>query len=235
LRLCTHLVAQSRPFSGLNKRLLDLQFLLPMGIKIDDLQTVLGLYHIAPPPIDPDSPGNRLEHFAQSRRAIILSPSTITARAHQWPLESYTQLIRSLDPARFHWFICGLPSDRNNLQALLQRHSRDGNVTDLVGRLTLAEFVSFITRCDGLVAGSTGPLHLAAALGIHTLGLFQSRRTDIQRWHPLGRSTAILHSQVRCRGERQGSDGGERVPCPCIVAIEPERVARQVASWFEPA
>jgi ADP-heptose:LPS heptosyltransferase len=191
------------------------------------------LYHITPPPLGPDSPGSRLEHFAQSRRAIILSPSTITARAHQWPLESYSELIRSLDPAKFHWFICGLPSDRNNLQPLLQRHSRDPNVTDLVGRLTLAEFVTFITRCDGLVAGSTGPLHLAAALGIHTLGLFQSRRTDIQRWHPLGRSTTILHSDVRCRGERGAAGGAERVPCPCILAIEPQRVARQVVSWFE--
>jgi ADP-heptose:LPS heptosyltransferase len=234
LRLCTHLVAQSRPFSGLNKRLLDLQFLLPVGIKVDDLQAVLGLYHIAPPPLGPDSPGSRLERFAQGRRAIILSPATITARAHQWPLESYSRLIDSLDPTKFQWFICGLPSDRPDLQALLQRHSRDANVTDLVGRLTLAEFVSFITRCDGLVAGSTGPLHLAAALGIHTLGLYQSRRTDIERWHPLGPSTAIMHSAVRCRGERGPEGGNARLPCPCIVAIEPERVARQVAGWFEP-
>jgi heptosyltransferase-3 len=132
------------------------------------------------------------------------------------------------------WFICGLPSDRHDLQPLLQRHSRDANVTDLVGRLTLAEFVSFITRCDGLVAGSTSPPHLAAALGIHTPGLYQSRRTDIERWHPLGRSTAIMHSAVRCRGERGPAGGNARLPCPCIVAIEPERVARQVAGWFEP-
>jgi ADP-heptose:LPS heptosyltransferase len=114
---------------------------------------------------------------------------------------------------------------------LLDRHSGDSNVTDLVGRLTLAEFVRFITRCDGMVAGSTGPLHLAAALGIHTLGLFQSRRADIQRWHPLGRSTAIIHSDVRCMGERKSAAGVR--PCPCIVAIGSDRVARQVLSWFE--
>jgi heptosyltransferase-3 len=231
--LCTHLVAMSRSCFGLNKRLLDLQYLRPMGIRIDDLQTVLGLYQFAAPSPGADFSGIHPDHFAQGRRTIILSPASITAQAHQWPLESYTKLIRSMDPTKFHWFICGVPSDREYLQQLLERHSADSNVTDLVGHLTLMEFIGFITRCDGMVAGSTGPLHLAAALGIHTLGLFQSSRTDIKRWHPLGRSTAIIHSNVRCMGERRAAAGKQRLSCPCIVAIEPDRVVRRVLSWFE--
>jgi ADP-heptose:LPS heptosyltransferase len=230
---CTHLVAQSRAFFGLNKRLLDLQFLLPMGIRIDDLQGVMNLYQFASPPPGADPLARHPDEFAQGRRTIILSPSTVTAQAHQWPLESYTEVIRSMDPTKFHWFICGVPGDRETLQSLLERHSRDANVTDLVGQLTLTQFVGFVARCDGMVAGSTGSLHLAAALGIHTLGLFQSRQTDIKRWHPLGRSVAIIHSNVRCLGERKAGPGKRRLPCPCIVAIEPDRVARQVLSWFD--
>lgn len=232
-RRCTHLVAQSRALSGFNKRLLDLQLLLPLGIKIDDLQAVLKLYQFAPLPAGADPPAIHPEHFARGRHTIILSPATITAQSHRWPLESYTQLIRSMDPTKFHWFICGVPGDRESLQPLLEQHAGDANVTDLVGKLTLTQFVRFITRCDGMVAGSTGSLHLAAALGIHTLGLFQSRQTDIRRWHPLGRSTAIIHSNVRCLGERKAGAGKPRLPCPCIVAIEPESVARRVLSWFE--
>jgi heptosyltransferase-3 len=233
LGLCTHLVAMSRSFFGLNKRLLDLQYLLPMGIKIHDLQAVPNLYQFAPPPLGPDFPGNHPDHFAQGRHTIILSPSLITAQSHQWPLESYTRLIRTLDPRKFHWFICGVPGDRENLLQFLELHSLDFNVTDLVGHLSLTEFMSFIRCCDGMVAGSTGPLHLAAALGIHTLGLFQSRRTDIKRWHPVGRSTTIIYSDVRCLGERRTGAGSQRLPCPCIVAIKSDTVARRVLSWFE--
>jgi ADP-heptose:LPS heptosyltransferase len=231
--LCTHLVAVSGTLSGLNKRLLDLRHLLPLGIRVDDLQRVQALYHLAPPALHANTSASIPGQLAQGRKAIILSPSLITAKAHQWPLEFYSRLIRSLDPARFHWFICGVPDDRHDLQALLDRHLGDANVTDMVGALPMAEFISFISACDGLIAGSTGPLHLAAALGIHTLGLFQSRKTDIARWQPVGRSASILHSDVRCLGERRSADGKHAIACPCIVAIEPDSVARRVLGWFD--
>ncbi|MFL6673722.1 MAG: glycosyltransferase family 9 protein [Massilia sp.] len=234
LRRCTHLVALTRSCWGLNKRLLDLQYLRPLGVKIDDLQEVRDLYHLAPPRLAGGSPSHP-GHFSQGRRTVILSPALVTASAHQWPLESYSRVIHSLDPDRFHWFVCGTPEDRENLQPLLDRHCDDANVTDLVGKLTLTEFMSFMANCDGLIAGSTGPLHLAAALGIHTLGLFQSRQADIRRWHPVGRSTAVIHSNVQCQGERRGAHGNHATRCPCIMAIEPEHVVRRVRAWFEQA
>jgi heptosyltransferase-3 len=235
LWLCTHRVALTRSCWGLNKRLLDLQYLLPLGVRIDDLQAVQDLYHLAPPRLAAGQSPPHPDHFARGRRTVILSPALVTASAHQWPLESYSRLIHGLDPDRVHWFVCGTPDDRPSLQPLLDRHLDEPNVTDLVGKLTLTEFMSFTACCDGLIAGSTGPLHLAAALGINTLGLYQSRKADIRRWHPVGRSTAILHSNVPCRGERKSGHGEQAIPCPCIVAIEPESVARRVRAWFEKA
>lgn len=233
-RRCTHLVALSR-FRRINKRLLDLQYLLPLGIKIEDEHAVARMYDLHPPRISVARSPIHPDRFAQGRRRIILSPALITARSHQWPLESYTRLMRSLDPREYHWFICGAASDRDNLRQLLEQHARDRNVTDLVGRLTMTEFMSFITCCDGLVAGSTGALHLAAALGIRTLGLYQSRAADRERWRPFGRSTSIIHSDVRCQGERRTAAGEHKFTCQCIAAIDPERVARQLLAWFEPA
>jgi heptosyltransferase-3 len=228
-RLCTHLVASIGSLFDVNKRLIDLQYLRPLGIVIDDVRDVLNLYHLAPPRFDERSALHPV-NFAQQRHTIILSPALITARRHQWPLESYTRLIRGLDTTRFHWFICGVAEDRKTLDALITRHAHDKNVTNMVGQLSLTEFMSFISCCDGLVAGSTGPLHLAAALGIRSLGLFQSRKKDIQRWHPVGRDATIIHSDVHCRGERKGD---QSALCPCIVAIGADRVAEQVLGWFE--
>ncbi len=232
-RQCTHMVAVSSSLSGLNKRLLDLQYLAPLGIHIHDLQSVSALYDLRPPSLPLDAAILHPANFSHGRKRIILSPTLVTAKAHQWPLECYSRLIHALDPARFHWFICGVAGDRQNLQPLLGSHALESNVTDLVGSLTLTEFMGFINHCDGLIAGSTGPLHLAAALGTRTLGLFQSRRVDIQRWHPVGDSAAILHSEVQCRGEPKSASNSRVDPCPCILAIEPEQVARHVLAWFE--
>jgi ADP-heptose:LPS heptosyltransferase len=236
-RRCTHLVAISAPTSGLNKRLLDLQYLRPLGIVIDDQQTLPALCRLTPPQRIAEAvaelhPG----HFAQGRKTVILSPALVTAKSHQWPLAYYTKLIRSIDPQLVHWFICGTNEDREALQPLLLRHSEAGNVTNLVGKMSLTEFMGFMSHCDGLVAGSTGPLHLAAALGINTLGLFQSRKVDIHRWRPLGESASVIHSGVRCRGERRVSEAAsnQAVPCPCMTAIQPETVASHVMGWFMP-
>jgi heptosyltransferase-3 len=232
-RFCTHLVTSMKSLFGVNKRLIDLQYLRPLGIVIDDLRAVPELVHLSPPRMKQDSPLHP-HKFAQGRHSIILSPALVTAKSHQWPLESYSRLIRSLDATRFHWFICGTADDRKSLAPLIARHAHDTNVTDMVGRFALPEFMGFIACCDGLIAGSTGPLHLAAALGVRSLGLFQSRKKDIGRWRPVGRNATVLHSEVPCRGERKGK-AGDGAPCPCIVAIGVDQVAQQVLGWFEGA
>ena len=230
-RWCTHLVASMNSLFDVNKRLVDLQYLRPLGIVIDDLRAVPGLVHLDAPRLAPDSPFHP-HKFARGRHSIILSPALVTAKRHQWPLEYYSGLIGGMDATRFHWFICGGAGDRAALAPLVARHANDHNVTDMVGRLELPEFMGLIACCDGLIAGSTGPLHLAAALGVRSLGLFQSRKKDIGRWHPVGRDVTVLHSQVACRGER-GTGASKGEPCPCIVAIGVEQVARQVLGWFE--
>jgi ADP-heptose:LPS heptosyltransferase len=232
-RFCTHLVAVSGSLSGLNKRLLDLQHLAPAGIRVDDLESVRHLYRLHRPPSLPAALALHPAHFSHGRKRIIISPTLITAKSHQWPLEFYSRLIHALDPSRFHWFICGVAADRKSLLPLLGKHRLESNVTDLVGSMTLSQFTAFISDCDGLIAGSTGPLHLAAALGIRTLGLFQSRRIDLQRWHPVGGRSTVLHSAVRCGGEPRRTGSAPVEPCPCILAIAPERVARHVAGWFD--
>lgn len=231
LRRCTHLVANSRAFLGLNKRQLDLEYLLPLGIEITGLQEVIALYRLVPRPVSTPE-ALHPQRYAQGRRSIVLSPALTTARAHQWPLASYSALIDSLDPERFHWFICGLESERAQLSPLLSRHAGAPNVTDLVGRLALSDFMGFLAGCDGLIGGSTGPVHLAAALGIRTLGLFQSRRSDLDRWYPVGPASAAIHSDVPCQGERQMARRVGAGTCPCIEAIRPETVAQHVLGWF---
>ncbi|ASF48172.1 glycosyltransferase family 9 protein [Methylovulum psychrotolerans] len=221
--LCTHTVAISRCFRHLNKRLLDLQYLRPLHIIADDLNAVPDYYRFAP----------KTDHALTGRfglnvnkHRIILHPASITSQAHRWPLASYAQLIDSLDPERYQWLITGTAAERAYLTPLLNSPGRQADVVDTVGQLTLDELMTLMMACDGLVAGSTGPLHLAAALGLHTLGLFQSKPSIYQRWAPVGRAAAILHSTTPCCGDKN------QQACPCIVAISPASVKERVLAWF---
>jgi len=99
---------------------------------------------------------------------------------------------------------------------------------DLTGQLSLPQFMAFIAAADGLVAGSTGPLHLAAALGRHALGLYPPiRPMHPGRWAPLGaRAEFMVFDKPDCADCRT-----EPGACTCIRAIAPLAVAARVLSW----
>ena len=59
------------------------------------------------------------------------------------------------------------------------------HVSDVTGKFSLPRFIGL---SDGLVAASTGPLHIAAASGVFCLGLFPSQKPIYaERWGPIGK------------------------------------------------
>lgn len=61
------------------------------------------------------------------------------------------------------------------------------SIIDLTGKMNLHELIAFINATNGLVAASTGPLHLSAALGKIAIGLYSTLRPiHPGRWAPLG-------------------------------------------------
>jgi len=227
---CTHLVPIARSGRGLNKRELDLQLLAPFGVSVPDHDTIAADGRLHPPDWGAHASASLLpRQLARGRHSIVLSAASITAASHCWPWQLYAALIERLGSG-YHWSICGLAADREQLQPLLRGLDAAPNVTDLVGKLSLRDFMCFVAASDGLIGGSSGPVHLAAALGVRTLGLYQSRPADVHRWRPLGEHTAVLHSHVPCQGERRS----KRAPqtCPCIAAIDPADVATHVRTWF---
>jgi len=55
------------------------------------------------------------------------------------------------------------------------------------------EFVSFIAHADGMIAASTGPLHIAAAMNKIALGIYAPMRPIFPtRWAPLGKMLVTL-------------------------------------------
>lgn len=65
------------------------------------------------------------------------------------------------------------------------------DVRDSVMRLR--DLINIIANCDLLIAASTGPLHIASALGIKTIGLYCHRPMNCsQHWGALGENAINL-------------------------------------------
>jgi len=221
--LCTHLAYISREYQQHNKRILDLQYLKPLDIVIPSFDALPPLYRFSRQ--NPASLINRLG-LAMDKHRIILHPTLITSKSHQWPLSAFLRLTNAFDPLQFQWIVTGIEADRAYLEPLLVTNNSTIDLVDTVGKLTLDELVTLMMACDGLIAGSTGPLHLAAALGINTLGFYQSKPAVFKRWAPVGRSVTVLHSETPCLGDKNGT------ACVCVQYIGVEQVQSVINGWF---
>jgi len=141
--------------------------------------------------------------------------------------------VQLLEGERIRILLTGVEGELRRLAAECPELLAHRQVMVLMGATCPQQLIALIANADGLVASGTGPLHLAAALGIHALGLFPRRASmDARRWYPLGTKGEALQMAGSCNSQLRGcDDGAGRRPCLCMEGITPERVAARVRSW----
>ena len=154
---------------------------------------------------------------------LILHPKT-RGQHIEWSLDHFSKLIELL-PASFKIFITGSEEEGKQVRdKLVTPHA--SRIVDLTGKLTLEQLMAFIAKADGLIAASTGPVHLAANFGINTLGLYAPIRPfHAGRWGPVGEKAEVLCINKNCEACRH-------CQCQCINEITPEMVQAVLLRWL---
>jgi heptosyltransferase III len=205
---CNRRVAFSRRRSDLHEAQLSLKLLRPLGIAREFTLGELPRYCGIPPA--PRSAG------AGERTHVILHPRS-RGHAREWGVEYFRRLVGLLPAGRYRVSVTGSREEGESLRGsgLFDLP----HVEDVTGRFTLPELISFIGAADALVAASTGPLHIAAALGKLAIGLYPPiRPMHPGRWAPLGVNAHVLVVDRACDDCRRGG------PCHCMQEIRPEAV-----------
>jgi ADP-heptose:LPS heptosyltransferase len=76
----------------------------------------------------------------------------------------------------------------NNLVSYREKFP-DGQFINLTGNTSLASLAALVRRADWVICNDSGPLHLAAALGVKTLGIFGPTDPRLFGPYPLNRPT----------------------------------------------
>lgn len=169
------------------------------GHKTRQLAAVL---HLDPPPLPVAWTGPedraRAEALLGEGRWIALGP-TANTDLKIWPAERFIELYRALAAgplAGARAVVLGGPDPRERplAQPVIDALSRDGGPgsLDLCGKLSLAESAAVLARCAFFAGNDSGLMHLAAAAGAPTLGVFGP--TPWQEYSPAGRHTAVAVS-----------------------------------------
>jgi ADP-heptose:LPS heptosyltransferase len=172
------------------------------GHKTAQLAAILGL---DPPPLPVawSAPEDRARAAALLQAGspwLALGP-TANWPGKVWPPERFVALARALlagPLAGARIAVLGAPGDYERALAAPVLAALPEAV-DLVGHLTLAEAAACLGRAALFVGNDSGLMHLAAAAGAPTLGLFGP--TPAEEYAPAGRRTAVAVSPIGSMAE----------------------------------
>ncbi|MEC9453480.1 MAG: glycosyltransferase family 9 protein [Pseudomonadota bacterium] len=137
------------------------------------------------------------DRLLPKRPALALGP-TANWRGKQWPGENFAELARRLTATDgilpgAAVIILGAASERGAAAAAIDGLPAQ-QVCDLVGKLDLLTAAALLARCDFYVGNDSGLMHIAAASGVPTLGLFGPSREA--HYAPWGANSAVVRTAL---------------------------------------
>jgi len=83
--------------------------------------------------------------------------------------------------------------DKNDKILCSRIEAEAPNIKNVSGLLNLEETIALISKAKGLIANSTGIIHIAAALGVSVLGLYPNKpQLSANRWGPWTKNRRIV-------------------------------------------
>ena len=219
---CNRRVKVSRKDSPLHETQLDMRYLKALGLPGDyTLAQITALRQFKPFALVP----NVKQYLAADKFNLILHPKT-RGEHIEWSPAHFAQLIARLPQEWFHIMVTGSAKEGDQVRETMI--TPFDQVVDLCGVLTLDELQTLIAHADGLIAASTGPVHLAAVFGIHTLGLYTPIKPfHAGRWGPVGQQAQVLAIDKDCDWCRDGRR------CRCVNEISVDSVYDTVIQWID--
>ena len=135
--------------------------------------------------------------------------------AKRWPLERYVAVADGLVKRGLRVLVNAGPGEEPLAEAI--KEGTGGAATAMTP--TLEQLIALTRRIAVCVAGDTGPLHLACALGRPVVGIYGP--TDPRRNGPFGNQALVLRSPISKRDHSRRAH-----PEAGLLTIEPQDVLR---------
>ncbi len=203
----------TRKRSVLHESQLNFELLRSFGLlELPTLEELnLWTNQFCPPPIDLP----KVIQEQLNKPFFCLHPKS-QGSAKEWPIESYIELAKRLIELNYQVCFTGTEDEGKRFRDQLLDSP---NCIDTSGKLSLPELLQLIRLSEGLVACSTGPLHISGFLNKKAVGLYSPKRPiHPGRWKPLGEQSQALVFDEDC------SLCANRKQCNCIEQITIEQV-----------
>jgi lipopolysaccharide heptosyltransferase II len=220
-RLLTDWIPDPEPDRGIRhevQRQLDLA--ASIGCRTDDTTLSLRI---------PDEADRRaavvLSTLSPGRRWAVIHPGA-SAPSRRYPADHFVDVGRRLQEDE-GWTLL-LTGSAEESQLVESIRDRVAGASSLAGKLSLAELAAVLRRAPVLIAGNTGPVHVAAAVGTPVVDVYALTNPQHTPW---GVPSAVLSHDVPCRNCQSSV-------CPeghhnCLRLVEPRHVAAAAVRLVE--
>lgn len=135
------------------------------------------------------------EGVSLGKPLIIVHPGS-GGSAVDLPLIKFRELIERISASLdANIILTGSESEKEICMQLLVHEK----VHNLAGKFNLGEMKALIGFCDIFIANSTGPLHIAAAMGKYIIGFYpRIRACSVDRWGPYTTKAVVFSPEIDC-------------------------------------
>lgn len=160
--------------------------------------------------------------FGLPGRWVALCPGAEYGPAKQWPVEHYAALATLAQQAGYAVAVLGAPRDAAAADAIA---AQAPGCLNLCGATGMIDAIALLASSSGVVSNDSGLMHIAAALGRPTVGVYGS--TDPRHTPPAAHRSATLWLHLDCSPCFQRT-------CPlghlhCLRQISADRVWGELA------
>ncbi|MBK5276303.1 MAG: glycosyltransferase family 9 protein [Desulfuromonadales bacterium] len=115
----------------------------------------------------------------------------------RWPKREFLTLARGLlNELNARLVFIGTPAEAEYVAEMVAELPRDGRIINLSGKTNLEDLVEILRRCRIFITNDSGPLHLAASLGIATVSFFGPETPML--YGPVGGDALVFYEGVYC-------------------------------------
>ncbi len=164
-----------------------------------------------------------LSNVGVKDKFVVLHPGT-RGSAEQWPIESFLDLYQELNKRGLDVVVSGSESEGSKIVEIAKK--KRIKIRDITGETDLRTLAAVLSLATVVVANSTGPLHLSAAVGTKVVGLYPVKKVmSPRRWGPVGRFHKVIQPPLPFCQCPQGK-------CNCMESIDANNVCEQVIDTF---
>ena len=134
------------------------------------------------------------EEIDTAKPIIIVHPGSMGSSV-DLPLKKFKELVSRIETDGHQVILTGSNEEADICEGI----RASGRIKNFAGKFNLEELIALISKCTVFVSNSTGPIHIAAALGKFVVGFYPKIVVcSKERWGPYTNRKFIYEPQIDC-------------------------------------